>query len=144
MQFVNAMNGRGPNAMKTLARKVYRKMRALRPSRVNKLDLQDSYPRLTRSLKCATDIDKAIADAVGGEFEAIGILELETLKYFGLKEDSYVIDVGCGSGRLAKPVSISDGQVPGHRYHSRVSRVRPPDCHEGRLAVRGRTGFKHP
>ena len=93
------------NAMKTLARKLYRKVRALRPSRVNKLDLRDSYPRLTRSLKWATDIDRAMADAVGGEFEAIGILELETLKYFGLKEDAYVIDVGCGSGRLAKPLS---------------------------------------
>jgi ubiquinone/menaquinone biosynthesis C-methylase UbiE len=43
--------------------------------------------------------------AVGGEFEAIGTLELETLKYFGLKEDAYVIDVGCGSARLALPLS---------------------------------------
>ena len=91
--------------MKTLARKLYRKVRALRPSRVNKLDLRDSYPRLTRTLKWAPDIERAMTDAVGGEFEAIGILELETLKYFGLKEDSYVIDVGCGSGRLAKPLS---------------------------------------
>jgi SAM-dependent methyltransferase len=30
---------------------------------------------------------------------------LETLKHIGLKEDSYVIDVGCGAGRLAKPLS---------------------------------------
>jgi ubiquinone/menaquinone biosynthesis C-methylase UbiE len=42
---------------------------------------------------------------VGGEFEAVGVLELETLKHFGLKEDSFVIDVGCGSGRLAKQLS---------------------------------------
>jgi SAM-dependent methyltransferase len=43
--------------------------------------------------------------AVGGEFEAMGFLELETLKHFGLGADSYLIDVGCGSGRLAKPLS---------------------------------------
>jgi SAM-dependent methyltransferase len=43
--------------------------------------------------------------AVGGEFEAIGMMELETLKHFGLKEDFYVVDVGCGSGRLALPLS---------------------------------------
>lgn len=91
--------------MKTLALKVYHRLRSLRGERVNKLDLRDSYPRLTRSLKWARDIDRAMADAVGGEFEAVGLLELETLKYFGLKEDSYVIDVGCGPGRLAKPLS---------------------------------------
>jgi ubiquinone/menaquinone biosynthesis C-methylase UbiE len=43
--------------------------------------------------------------AVGGEFEAIGVLEVETLKHFGLKPDSYLVDVGCGSGRLALPLS---------------------------------------
>ncbi|MET0626634.1 MAG: class I SAM-dependent methyltransferase [Pyrinomonadaceae bacterium] len=72
---------------------------------MSKLDFRDAYPRLTKSLKWSRDIDRAMADAVGGEFEAVGVLELETLKYFGLKEDSYVIDVGCGSGRLAKPLS---------------------------------------
>jgi ubiquinone/menaquinone biosynthesis C-methylase UbiE len=43
--------------------------------------------------------------AVGGEFEAIGVLETETLKFFGLQAGDFVIDVGCGSGRLAKPLS---------------------------------------
>src|SRR2546425_10795787 len=43
--------------------------------------------------------------AVGGEFEAIGILQRELLIQFGLKKNGYVIDVGCGSGRLAKPLS---------------------------------------
>jgi cyclopropane fatty-acyl-phospholipid synthase-like methyltransferase len=43
--------------------------------------------------------------AVGGEFEAVGALEVETLKYFGLQEDFYLLDIGCGSGRLAKPLS---------------------------------------
>jgi SAM-dependent methyltransferase len=43
--------------------------------------------------------------AVGGEFEAIGILERELLIRFGLKKNGYIIDVGCGSARLAKPLS---------------------------------------
>jgi ubiquinone/menaquinone biosynthesis C-methylase UbiE len=43
--------------------------------------------------------------AVGGEFDAIGIIERETLIYHGLKKDDYLIDVGCGSGRLAKPLA---------------------------------------
>ena len=42
---------------------------------------------------------------VGGEFEAIGSLEVATLKHFGLADDGYLIDVGCGSGRLAQPLS---------------------------------------
>lgn len=43
--------------------------------------------------------------AVGGEFDAVGIIERETLIYHGLKKDDYLIDVGCGSGRLAKPLA---------------------------------------
>jgi SAM-dependent methyltransferase len=43
--------------------------------------------------------------AIGGQFEAFGILEREILIQYGLGQDDYVIDVGCGSGRLAKPLS---------------------------------------
>jgi ubiquinone/menaquinone biosynthesis C-methylase UbiE len=43
--------------------------------------------------------------AVGGEFKAIGIVERELLIHLGLPQDGYLIDVGCGSGRLAKPLS---------------------------------------
>jgi ubiquinone/menaquinone biosynthesis C-methylase UbiE len=43
--------------------------------------------------------------AVGGEFEATGLLERQTLIHFGLKRDHYLIDVGCGSGRLALPLT---------------------------------------
>jgi ubiquinone/menaquinone biosynthesis C-methylase UbiE len=38
-------------------------------------------------------------------FETIGLLERETLKDFGLEQGDYLIDVGCGSGRLALPLS---------------------------------------
>jgi ubiquinone/menaquinone biosynthesis C-methylase UbiE len=43
--------------------------------------------------------------AVGGDFAAMGLLERELLKNCGLGENDYLIDVGCGSGRLAKPLS---------------------------------------
>ncbi|MBE7540462.1 MAG: methyltransferase domain-containing protein [Opitutaceae bacterium] len=45
--------------------------------------------------------DTIYSQAVGGEFSAIGKLEKDLLISLGLKEDHAVIDVGCGSGRLA-------------------------------------------
>lgn len=39
--------------------------------------------------------------AVGGDFEATGALEFYALKAHGLTPDSFVVDVGCGTGRLA-------------------------------------------
>ncbi|HVF42376.1 MAG TPA: class I SAM-dependent methyltransferase [Pyrinomonadaceae bacterium] len=88
--------------MKSLARALYRKLKS---GRGDKLDNRGSYLRLARGLTRARDVDRAMQQAVGGEFEAVGLLELETLKYFGLREDDYVVDVGCGSGRLALPLS---------------------------------------
>ena len=43
--------------------------------------------------------------AVGGNFDATGALERDLLIHYGLKKTDYLIDVGCGSGRLAKPLS---------------------------------------
>jgi SAM-dependent methyltransferase len=45
---------------------------------------------------------RAMELAVGGEFHALGVLERELLKHCGLRPDDFLIDVGCGSGRLAK------------------------------------------
>lgn len=50
----------------------------------------------------------------GGEFDAIGLLEKALLVQHGLAKDSYLIDVGCGSGRLALPLSnYLEGQYLG-------------------------------
>lgn len=54
-----------------------------------------------------SSVDTGAKYAVGAEFDAIGIVEVETVRYYGLAADSYLIDVGCGSGRLAKPLSAS-------------------------------------
>jgi ubiquinone/menaquinone biosynthesis C-methylase UbiE len=57
---------------------------------------------------------RAMEQAIGGEFEAMGIMEREILIQHGLRKGDYVIDVGCGSGRLAKPLSdYLEGQYLG-------------------------------
>jgi SAM-dependent methyltransferase len=43
--------------------------------------------------------------AVGSDFEAIGLLEVDVLKAAGLRPEGYVVDVGCGFGRLAIPLA---------------------------------------
>ncbi len=49
--------------------------------------------------------DQALRTAVGGEFNAVGKLEYHLLRALGLQETDLVIDVGCGSGRLAAQLS---------------------------------------
>lgn len=39
--------------------------------------------------------------AVGGDFEVIGRLQADLLREYGLKDDSALVDIGCGVGRLA-------------------------------------------
>lgn len=71
--------------------------------------------------------------AVGGDFERLGILERELLVSEGLKADSFLVDVGCGSGRLAvQLVDVLQGRylgtdvVPDLLDHARRI-VRRPD-----------------
>ena len=71
----------------------------------NKLDITATYRQFVQQLSKKHSRDKAMEKAPGGEFEAIGILERELLIQCGLKPDDYLIDVGCGSGRLAKPLA---------------------------------------
>jgi SAM-dependent methyltransferase len=69
------------------------------------LDYLNIYQKFIRRLLHRHPIVKAMELAPGGAFEKIGILERELLIQLGLRSDGYVIDVGCGSGRLAKPLS---------------------------------------
>jgi ubiquinone/menaquinone biosynthesis C-methylase UbiE len=48
---------------------------------------------------------QAMEQAVGGMFELIGGIEAGVLRHFGLAPHHYLVDVGCGSGRLAHPMS---------------------------------------
>ncbi len=45
--------------------------------------------------------DDAAAQAVGGNYEHFGVLEHALLRGEGLRDGSAIVDVGCGSGRLA-------------------------------------------
>ncbi len=49
--------------------------------------------------------ENAHKKAVGGDFEAVGHLEFQLLRSVGLQQDSSVVDVGCGSGRLASQLA---------------------------------------
>lgn len=74
---------------------------------MNKLNLKDTYSNWVNRQGSARGIteDQAMANAVGAQFEAFGIIEKEMLRFYGLTENGYLIDVGCGSGRLAIPLS---------------------------------------
>lgn len=98
--------------MQTSVRAVHEWLRGTRsrqgdahPAPVDKLDFTTTYPLLVEDLKQEHGRDRAMEQAVGGEFEANGALEVEILKQLGLAGDAYLIDVGCGSGRLANPLS---------------------------------------
>lgn len=62
----------------------------------------DQYRTLWESL---TGKARAVEQAVGGDFETVGVLEFALLKSLGLKPEDSIVDVGCGSGRLAKQLA---------------------------------------
>ena len=63
--------------------------------------IKDYTEHLAR-LKASLPLDDALHAVVGGEFEAIGRLEMALIRQYGLgTAPANVIDVGCGTGRLA-------------------------------------------
>ena len=60
-----------------------------------------SYREKTQHLLLTKPVKAAMSLAIGGEFDAIGQLERALLEHLGLGADSFLVDVGCGSGRLA-------------------------------------------
>ncbi|MBL8687560.1 MAG: class I SAM-dependent methyltransferase [Rhodospirillaceae bacterium] len=70
-----------------------------------KLDLKRKYESWVEHWKARAPHAEAMEMAIGGAFDIIGQIELELLQRYGLKPEHYLIDVGCGSGRLARPLS---------------------------------------
>lgn len=64
-----------------------------------------SYVTHVARLKQTLDKDQALRKAIGGEFLAVGALERFLLLSLGLKPSSSVVDIGCGSGRLASQLA---------------------------------------
>lgn len=59
------------------------------------------YEALVANLIATRPIDEAMAVAVGGDYENIGRIERSVVRHAGLRDGMTLIDLGCGSGRLA-------------------------------------------
>jgi len=84
---------------------------------LNKLNRREAYTRWVDRSKKELAPSEAMHHAIGGKFEAFGTIEAEMLKYFGLLPQHVVVDIGCGSGRLASKLGgYLTGGISGHRY----------------------------
>lgn len=99
---------------------------------VSQQDLKAVNVRFVDALKGQMPHDQAMELAIGGGFEQIGPIEVALLRHYGLPQDGYLIDVGCGSGRLAKPLStwlkgryLGIDLVPSLVAHARKIAARP-------------------
>jgi SAM-dependent methyltransferase len=76
---------------------------------MNKIDYVASYKEHFAKLNQTIAGDAALRQAVGGEFQAIGQLELFLIKqYVDLSQPCKIVDVGCGSGRLSVQLAPFD------------------------------------
>lgn len=75
------------------------------PAEPDKLNLKAIKVAFVENLAKQMPHKAAMELAIGGGFEAIGAVEAGLLRHYGLATDGYLIDVGCGSGRLAMPLS---------------------------------------
>lgn len=79
----------------------------------NKPHYLRDYNFLLGRLLATNDYDKAMQLCVGGGYEDMGRKEASLLAHLGLKDHQFVVDVGCGSGRLSSAL----GQRFDIRYH---------------------------
>lgn len=68
-------------------------------------EVRRRYIAHVAALKTQLPHAEAMETAVGGQFELIGAIEAALVRRYGLPADGYLVDVGCGSGRLARPIS---------------------------------------
>ena len=71
----------------------------------------EDYERLVSALVAARPLDEAMSMVVGGLYNEIGKIELDILRHSGLRNQMFLIDLGCGSGRLSTALSNSDLDV---------------------------------
>jgi len=61
----------------------------------------EDYEKYVAKLIRDYPLDEAMSHAVGGQYEIIGQIEAALLKQLGLANGMRLVDIGCGSGRLA-------------------------------------------
>jgi len=72
----------------------------------------DSYRQHVAAMQARFDPDEAMAIAVGGgDFTQVGDWTLGILTHFGLEAGHTIVDVGCGSGRLAAALTREHGDA---------------------------------
>lgn len=71
----------------------------------SRLDLVGAYRKWIRQPKSRRPSAEEMKRAIGGQFEPYGQIEVDMLRFFGLADHATLIDVGCGCGRLAIPLS---------------------------------------
>lgn len=72
---------------------------------VSQTDLKAINIRFVEAVRAHMPHQQAMEQAIGGGFELIGSIEVGLLRHYGLQQGAYLVDVGCGSGRLAKPLA---------------------------------------
>ena len=75
------------------------------PRGLNQLDLKGINTAYVAGVKAQMPHEQAMEYAIGSNFESVGRIEAALVRHYGLTPGGYLIDVGCGSGRLAKPLS---------------------------------------
>jgi SAM-dependent methyltransferase len=65
------------------------------------------YSSFVRNLIGTHAIDEAMSLAVGGNYDQIGEIEVKVLQACGLQGEDFVVDFGCGSGRLATQLGLT-------------------------------------
>ncbi len=65
------------------------------------------YEKLVAELVATLPLDEAMARAVGGDYERNGQIQCAALRHLGLRDGQSLIDLGCGSGRLASALGRS-------------------------------------
>jgi SAM-dependent methyltransferase len=76
---------------------------------VANIDFTKTYPEHLAALRARLGNDEAFQAAIGGDFVAVGKLEYHLLRSLGLADGHLVVDVGCGSGRLACQLAPFEG-----------------------------------
>lgn len=69
---------------------------------------REAYLRSTNKHLEQNAGSRGASDAVGGSFDSIGYLEKCLLQQHGLAPEHFLVDVGCGSGRLLSQLNSGD------------------------------------